>query len=70
VVASRAELEDAYDALEQQFDGSDVPCPPHWGGYLVAPERVEFWQGRRSRMHDRLQYRREGTGWVTERLAP
>ena len=70
VVASRAELEQAYAELEQRFDGADVPCPPHWGGYLVSPERVEFWQGRRSRMHDRLQYRREGTGWVTERLAP
>lgn len=70
VVASRAELEEAYAELEQRFDGADVPCPPRWGGYLVSPERVEFWQGRRSRMHDRLQYRREGTRWVTERLAP
>lgn len=70
VVASRAELEQAYAELEQRFEGADVPCPPHWGGYLVSPERVEFWQGRRSRMHDRLQYRREGTRWVVERLAP
>ena len=44
--------------------------PPEWGGYLVTPEAVEFWQGRPGRMHDRLVYRREGDGWVIERLAP
>ena len=70
VVASRRDLETAYADAEERFDGADVPAPPHWGGYLVTPERVEFWQGRRSRMHDRLQYCREGAGWVTERLAP
>jgi len=70
VVSSRAELEAAYAGAEARFAGADVPAPPHWGGYLVTPERVEFWQGRRSRMHDRLAYRREGTDWVTERLAP
>ncbi|OOR91675.1 pyridoxamine 5'-phosphate oxidase [Moraxella caviae] len=47
-----------------------VPRPPHWGGYLVRPERVEFWQGRPSRLHDRLRYRKEADAWVIERLAP
>jgi pyridoxamine 5'-phosphate oxidase len=70
VVGSRAELDTAYAETEARFAGTEVPAPPHWGGYLVTPERVEFWQGRRSRMHDRLAYLRDGSGWATERLGP
>jgi pyridoxamine 5'-phosphate oxidase len=69
-VASAEALEEAYAAVEQRFAGQDVPCPEHWGGFRVRPESVEFWQGRPSRMHDRLLYARDGTGWVLSRLAP
>ena len=69
-VASRADLQAAYDDVEQRFADQDVPLPPHWGGFRVRPDVVEFWQGRRGRMHDRLVYRREGEGWETVRLAP
>jgi pyridoxamine 5'-phosphate oxidase len=48
----------------------EVPPPPTWGGFLLAPDRIEFWQGRTNRLHDRLRYRREGTAWIIERLAP
>jgi pyridoxamine 5'-phosphate oxidase len=73
-VASRADLAADFARAQERFGAEDsdgeVPVPPEWGGYRVAPEVVEFWQGRRSRMHDRLVYRREGAGWVVERLAP
>ncbi len=71
VVASRTALDERYDAAAARFgEDGDVPVPPYWGGYRVAPEAVELWQGRRGRMHDRIRYRRDGDGWVTERLAP
>ena len=70
-VAGREELGAAYDAVARRFaDDEEVPVPEEWGGYLVRPEVVEFWQGRPGRMHDRLVYRRAGDGWHTERLAP
>ncbi len=70
-MSSRAELDELYGGVEERFsDQVDVPLPPHWGGFRVRPEAVEFWQGRMGRMHDRLVYRREETGWTVVRLAP
>ena len=70
VVGSLAELQAAYAAAESRFAGVDVPCPDHWGGYLVRPIEVEFWQGQPSRMHDRLRYRLTDGAWTVSRLAP
>lgn len=71
VVASRAELEERLAALAARWpEGAEVPRPPQWGGLRVVPDTVEFWQGRPSRLHDRLRFRAVGPGWVVERLAP
>jgi pyridoxamine 5'-phosphate oxidase len=70
VVASRAELDRLAADVEARFDGGDIPAPPHWGGYLLTPVEVEFWQGRQGRLHDRIRFRRDGAEWVRERLAP
>ena len=70
VVSGREELAAAYDEAERRYADAEVPTPEEWGGYLVHPESVEFWQGRPGRMHDRLVYRRTPDGWRTERLAP
>jgi pyridoxamine 5'-phosphate oxidase len=69
VVRSREELDEEFAAMEKRFP-DEVTLPDWWGGYVVVPEAVEFWQGRPGRMHDRLVYRREGDRWRTERLAP
>jgi len=71
VLGSRDELERAWAEAGERFpEGRPVPPPPHWGGYRVLPESVEFWQGRISRLHDRLRWRYTGESWVVERLAP
>ena len=70
IISDRRVLDDSLKALEQKYAGQEVPLPPHWGGWRLAPENVEFWQGRRNRLHDRLRYRREKDGWIVERLAP
>jgi len=69
VIASRPWLEARVKAAEAQY-GDNPPRPPHWGGYRVLPDWLEFWQGRQSRLHDRLAYTREASGWKLERLSP
>jgi pyridoxamine 5'-phosphate oxidase len=70
VLPDRAVLEARLAEVEARFTGSDVPLPPDWGGYVVRPTAVELWQGRPSRLHDRLRYRATASGWVLERLSP
>ncbi|MGH3300162.1 MAG: pyridoxamine 5'-phosphate oxidase [Streptosporangiaceae bacterium] len=71
VLTSRAELEDRYAELERRWpEGTQVPMPEFWGGYRLRPERMEFWQGRPSRLHDRFRYIRQEAGWDVCRLAP
>jgi pyridoxamine 5'-phosphate oxidase len=71
VLADRAELERKLAEVDDRFAGADVPRPDWWGGYVVVPETVEFWQGRPDRLHDRLRYERDPeTGWKIERLSP
>ncbi len=70
-IASRTILENEWESIERKFANKKVPLPPFWGGYRVAPETIEFWQGGRNRLHDRFEYRRESDGsWTVQRLAP
>lgn len=70
VIDSREILENRQRELIAQFDGQPIPRPPYWGGFRVVPDLVEFWQGRPSRLHDRVRYRKEGENWLIERLSP
>jgi pyridoxamine 5'-phosphate oxidase len=71
VAASRGELDERYRQMEQRFPGEDVPLPPHWGGFRLTPDAVEFWKSREHRLHDRLRYTRRPDGaWTLERLYP
>jgi pyridoxamine 5'-phosphate oxidase len=69
-VADRAQLELKWEQLEKQYANKEVPRPPHWGGFLLRPFRMEFWQGRPNRLHDRFCYTRQDDTWKIERLAP
>jgi len=72
VISSRKILEMKFAEIKRKFAAGRVPLPDHWGGYRVVPDSIEFWQGRESRLHDRLRYRRESSDgeWILERLAP
>ena len=71
VIADREQLEKQFAAARGKFGEGEIPTPPHWGGYCVVPETIEFWQGRRSRLHDRFRYSRQPDGaWKIERLSP
>ena len=70
VIAGRAELEAQFAEAKARFGEGEIPLPENWGGYRVAPETMEFWQGRVNRLHDRLRYRRQGMEWLRERISP
>ncbi len=70
VISTRDVLEQKLTALKLEYENQEVPRPPHWGGFRVIPREIEFWQGRSSRLHDRLRYQRKENGWTIDRLSP
>ena len=70
VISSRQLLRQHFEKMKKKFRDGEIPLPDFWGGYRVRPERVEFWQGQASRLHDRFLYSRDGSGWRIDRLAP
>jgi pyridoxamine 5'-phosphate oxidase len=69
-IESRAQLDRLVEEARERFGDGEVPRPPHWGGYLLRPREIEFWQGQVGRLHDRFRYTREDGGWRIERLGP
>lgn len=70
IVSGREELEELEKSYAIRFKGNEIPRPPHWGGFLIKPTMIEFWQGRPNRMHDRMAYYKNGSNWELRRLAP
>lgn len=70
VISNRDELEKRYEELEKFYAEQVIPKPEHWGGFRIVPEKVEFWQGRPNRLHDRIMFYKENAGWIKKRLAP
>lgn len=69
-ISSREALDDAFQEMTDRFGQEEIPLPPFWGGYRIVPQRIEFWQGRSGRLHDRFMYQREGNVWTVQRLQP
>ena len=70
ILKNRKDLEDAFEAFQKKYDGKEIPRPEHWGGYVLMPNNIEFWQGRLNRLHDRIRYILENNSWKIERLYP
>jgi len=70
VINSRKQLDSSFENIKQQFGSEDIPVPPFWGGFRVVPEEFEFWQGGKSRLHDRFSFKKESEEWVIARLSP
>ena len=70
ILENRIELEERFIDIEKKYKDKEIPCPDYWGGYRLEHRKVEFWQGRRDRMHDRFVYTKHGTTWQTDRLSP